>query len=220
MTGFDKLNNRLIEYANKTADEIIAKANEEIAKIEAEYALKKENAHQDILNSALDKAAGLKDSVRSALDAECNAIVDKYKTEMVTEVVISAANEIVSLKDEKYIAFMSGLLAKILIARLAYEKQYLEENGEDIAPEKYVLVLRKKDRDAYGEKIIAAMRRATVGKIPAAVLDKVVLANKTVSVKGGFIIEAGEDKIDASIDAIIEYTIRNAKGEISQMLFG
>ena len=220
MTGFDKLNNKLIVDANKTADEIICKAYEEIAKIEAEYAAKKENAHNDILSSALDQAEGLKNSVRSTVENEYNSIIDKYKHEMITEVVISAANEIVSFKDEKYIGFMAGLLAKVLIGRIAYEKEHLEKNGENITPEKYVLVLRKKDRDAYGEKIIASMRRATVGKIPASVLDKVELSSRTVSVKGGFILEAGGDTIDASIDALIEYTIREAGDDISQMLFG
>ena len=115
---------------------------------------------------------------------------------------------------------MAGLLAKVLISRIAYEKKHLDAHGENISPDKYVLVLRKKDRDALGEKIIAAMRRATVGKIPANVLDKVVLSSRTASMKGGFILEAGDLAIDVSMDALIEHTITDAREDIAQMLFG
>ena len=97
--------------------------------------------------------------------------------------------------------------------------EYLEKHGESITPDKYVLVLRKKDRDALGEKIIASLRRATVGKISSSVLDKVVLSSRTASVKGGFLLEAGDYSLDASIDAIIENIKRKYGEDISEMLF-
>ncbi len=220
MTGFDKLTEKIINDANKTAEDILLDANAEIARIEAEYAEKKENAHNEILTEALGKAETLKSSVRTRVDNEYNAIIKKHQDAMIADVVEAAANEIVSFKEEKYISFMAGLLAKVLISRIAYEKKHFDAYGENISPDKYVLVLRKKDRDALGEKIIAAMRRATVGKIPANVLDKVVLSSKTASMKGGFILEAGELSIDVSMDALIEHTIIEAREDIAQMLFG
>ncbi len=219
MTGFEKLNAKINQDAQNTANNIICKANEEILKIEAEYAEKKEAAHKEILEFALKQAESIKDDARSRAEREYNAIITKHKNDMIADVVDTAANEIVSFKEEKYISFMSGLLAKVLYDRIAYEKECLESSGENVAPDKYVLVLRKKDRDALGEKIIASLRRATVGKIPASVLDKVVLSSRTASVKGGFILEAGNQKIDASIDAIIEGVKREAGEDISKMLF-
>lgn len=220
MTGFDKLTEKIINDANKTAEDILANANAEIARIEAEYAKKKENAHNEILSEALGQAESLKSSVRTRVDNEYNEIIKKHQDAMISDVVEAAANEIVSFKEEKYISFMAGLLAKVLISRIAYEKKHLDAHGENISPDKYVLVLRKKDRDALGEKIIAAMRRATVGKIPANVLDKVVLSSRTASMKGGFILEAGDLAIDVSMDALIEHTITDAREDIAQMLFG
>lgn len=220
MTGFDKLTEKIINDANKTAEDILANANAEIARIEAEYAKKKENAHNEILSEALGQAESLKSSVRTRVDNEYNEIIKKHQDAMISDVVEAAANEIVSFKEEKYISFMAGLLAKVLISRIAYEKKHLDAYGENISPDKYVLVLRKKDRDALGEKIIAAMRRATVGKIPANVLDKVVLSSRTASMKGGFILEAGDLAIDVSMDALIEHTITDAREDIAQMLFG
>ena len=220
MTGFDKLTEKIINDANKTAEDILANANAEIARIEAEYAKKKENAHNEILSEALGQAESLKSSVRTRVDNEYNEIIKKHQDAMISDVVEAAANEIVSFKEEKYISFMAGLLAKVLISRIAYEKKHLDAHGENISPDKYVLVLRKKDRDALGEKIIAAMRRATVGKIPANVLDKVVLSSRTASMKGGFILEAGNLAIDVSMDALIEHTITDAREDIAQMLFG
>ena len=220
MTGFDKLTDKILSDANNTADGIIASAQGEIARIEAEYAEKKERAHKEILDSALGKAQTLKSSVRTTVDNEYNSIIKKHKDVMIADVVDAAANEILSFKEDKYISFMSKLLAKVIISRVAYEKAYFDAHGESVSPSQYVLVLRKKDRDAMGEKIIAAMRRVTVGKIPAGVLDKVVLSSRTISVKGGFILEAGEDTIDASMDTIIELFIEEAGEDISQMLFG
>ena len=220
MTGFDKLTEKIINDANKTAEDILANANAEIARIEAEYAKKKENAHNEILSEALGQAESLKSSVRTRVDNVYNEIIKKHQDAMISDVVEAAANEIVSFKEEKYISFMAGLLAKVLISRIAYEKKHLDAHGENISPDKYVLVLRKKDRDALGEKIIAAMRRATVGKIPANVLDKVVLSSRTASMKGGFILEAGDLAIDVSMDALIEHTITDAREDIAQMLFG
>lgn len=219
MIGFEKLNAKIIDDAKNTADEIICKAGCEIAKIEAEYAEKKEEAHKEIFEAALKQAESIKLSARSRAEREYNEIILKHKEDVVANIVDAAANEIVSLKEEKYISFMSGLLAKALFGQMAYEQERRETFGEDVAPEKYVLVLRKKDRDAHGEKIIASLRRATVGKIPASVLDKVVLSSRTVSVKGGFILEAGDCKIDASIDAIIENIKKEAGEEIAKMLF-
>lgn len=219
MTGFDKLTNKINDDAKLAASEIISKANEEVARILAEYEAKKEAAHKEIFESALSSAESIKNIARARADREYNEIITKHKNDMISEVVDAAANEIVSFKDEKYIAFMSGLLANVMFAQLAYEKDRLDNHGEDIAPDKYVLLLRKRDRDAHGEKIIAALRRATVGKIPASVLDKVVLSNRTISVKGGFVLEVGDAKIDASIEAITE-NIKNVAGEdISKMLF-
>ena len=219
MIGFDKLTEKINNDAKIAANEVICKANEEIARIQAEYAAKKENAHKEIFESALSRAESIKNDARARAAREYDAIIAKHKDEMISDVVDSAANEIVSLKDEKYIAFMSGLLAKVLFEQLAYEKDRLEKCGEDVTPEKYVLILRKKDRDAHGEKIIAALRRATVGKISAGVLDKVVLSSKTISVKGGFILDAGEIKIDASIEAIIKNIKKSAGDDIAKMLF-
>ncbi len=219
MTGFDKLTAKITDDANATANEIISDANDRIAKLQAEYEMKKEDAHKEIFESAMSQAEAIKNSARTRAENDYNAIIHKHKSNMISRVVDAAANEIVSLKDEKYISFMAGLLANVMFSQLAYEKKHFELHGEDISPEQYVLVLRKRDRDAHGEKIIACLRRATVGKIPASVLDKVVLSSKTVSVKGGFILEAGDMKIDASIEAIMENIKREAGEEISKMLF-
>lgn len=219
MTGFEKLNEKIISDAKNTADGIICKAQEDIAALLREYEGKKDEAHREIFEAALQQAEEIKVEARAKAQREYDAIVKSHKDRVVADAVDAAANEIVSFKDEKYIAFMSGLLAKVLYSQMAYEKECLESTGENIAPEQYVLVLRKKDRDAHGEKIIAALRRVTVGKIPASVLDKVVLSSRTASVKGGFILEAGDMKIDASIDAIIENIKREYGDDISSMLF-
>ena len=219
MTGFEKLIEKINNDAAASATEIISNANDEIAKIQAEYAKKKEAAHREIFEAALSQAEAIKNDSRSRASREYDAIIANHKNAMISDVVDSAANEIVSLKDEKYISFMSGLLAKVLFGQLAYEKERSEKFGEDVTPENYVLVLRKKDRDAHGEKIIASLRRATVGKLPTAVLDKVVLSSKTISVKGGFVLEAGDVKIDASIEAITENIKKLAGEDISKMLF-
>lgn len=219
MTGFEKINQKINQKAEITAEDIICKANDTIEQIKIEYAEKKEAAHKEIFESALVQAESIKVNARAKAQSEYDAIIKKHKDEMVADAVDAAANEIVSFKEEKYISFMSGMLAKVLFGQIAYEREYLEKHGESITPDKYVLVLRKKDRDALGEKIIASLRRATVGKISSSVLDKVVLSSRTASVKGGFILEAGDYSIDASIDAIIENIKRKYGEDISEMLF-
>ena len=219
MIGFEKLNAKINQDAKNTADEIICRAKSDIESIKIEYAEKKDAAHKEIFNSAMEQAESIKVNARSRAQNEYDAIVKKHKDSMIADAVDAAANEIVSFKEEKYISFMSGLLSKVLFGQIAYEKERFDNCGENITPDKYVLVLRKKDRDALGEKIIASLRRSTVGKIPASVLDKVVLSSRTASVKGGFILEAGDYTIDASLDAIIENIIREYGDDISGMLF-
>ena len=219
MTGFEKLTAKIKNDAQNTADDILCKAGEEIEKIKIEYAQKKEEANVKIYESAMEQAESIKVNARAKADAEYNAIIKQHKDTMIANVVDSAANEIVSLKDEKYITFMAGLLLKALQAQLDKEREYIQEHRRDIAPLRYDLVLRKRDRDTCGEDIIAALRRVSVGKIPANVLDKIVLSNKTIPVKGGFILEAGENSIDATLDKIIEDIKTYAGEDISKMLF-
>ena len=219
MTGFDKLTAKIHNDAKTAADDIICKAGEEIAKIQTEYAQKKEEANVKIYESAMDKAESIKISARARAESEYNAIIKNHKDTMIANVVDSAANEIVSMKDEKYISFMAGLLLKALQAQLEIEREHLQTHRRDIAPLRYDLVLRKRDRDTCGEDIIAALRRVSVGKIPTNILDKIALSSKTIPVKGGFILEAGENSIDATLDKIIEDIKTYAGEDIAQMLF-
>ena len=219
MTGFDKLTAKINDNAKKTADDIICKAGEEIAKIQAEYVQKKEEANVQIYESAMERAEAIKVSARAKADAEYNAIIKQHKDTMIANVVDSATNEIVSLKDDKYVNFMAGLLLKALEHQLDKEREYLQAHRQDIASLSYELILRKRDRDAYAEKIIDVLRNISEGKIPTNVIDKIVISSNTISVKGGFILVAGEDSIDASFDKIIEDIKIYAGKDISKMLF-
>ncbi len=219
MRGLDKLTGKIIDDANfaslKMINEANAKADEIFAAAEAE----KEKIHTEIFNSAMAQAESIKNLARSQAESSYKNVIMNKRNEIFESVFTAAENEILSLSDEKYVNFIVSLLIKVLSEQLEVEHDSLRLYGEDITAVSYTIVMNKKDRDRVGKTVIAALRRATVGKLSADVISKVEMSSKAANIRGGFILDMGSIQINASIEAILAEKKREMEAEIIGMLF-
>ncbi len=219
MNGIEKITNKIVEDAQASADKLIADANARAADILGEAARKKQTISDDMFNSAMAEGENIINSARSTLERNSKAIISNMKNAMVNEAFEGAKNEIASLETEKYTNLMTKLLCRVLSSRIDEEKRSMRLFSEDISPDRYEVIMNKRDRDTCGVYIVAGVRRATVGKITGDVLDKVTLSQEVADISGGFILRMGRVEINASIEAILGEIREQTEPDIMDMLF-
>lgn len=219
MNGIEKITNKIVDDAKASADRLIADANARAADILDEAARKKQAISDDMFSSAMAEGENIVNSARSTLERNSKAIISNMKNNMVDEAFECAKNEIVSLDAEKYTNLMTQLLCRVLSSRIDEEKRSMRLFSEDISPDRYEVIMNKRDRDTQGVYIVAGVRRATVGKITGDVLDKVTLSQEIADISGGFILRMGRVEINASIEAILGEIREQTEPDIMDMLF-
>ena len=220
MTGLEKVTGKIIADAEADAKEILDRAEAECAVIREKRAADLE-AELDALREANDRECqSLVVRARSsAAMAKRNAILEA-RAAILDEAYAAAEKQVRSMNGEQYIDLLSKMLRSALKRQLEGEEDSLRLYGEDISPAAYEVLLSSRDRDYYGEKLMAAFRAGLGAKFAPSVLAKLSLSEEVAQIDGGLILRAGLVETNCSLSMLLAETRRETETRVSRILFG
>ena len=218
MIGLEKILEKIISDAQLQAQSIISDAEQKCEEISRACQEKKQQVEAKIEAEALKEGESIKMRAMSSVAMNKRDSALMLRANLIDEAFEKALSELLALDGQKYRELMTSLMAKILCDRVESEKDSIRLYGEDISPDKYEVLMNKKDRDAHGKQIIDDVRRATVGKF-SGVMDKVVLSDKNVNIEGGFIIKCGDVELNCSLRMLIEDIRPRIEAQVADALF-
>ncbi len=179
MSGLDKIKSQILNEANASAAEKIARAKKEadaiLTKVEQEVAEESERCARQ----AEEKVKNHAERVASACDMQRRKALLDAKQRMITDVLDKAYERVLSLPPEKYFAMVTNILA-----------QY-------VRPEEGVMYFNKADLARLPEGF-----EAEVDKIAKSKGGSLTISNESKEKDGGFVLVYGGVEENCTIKAM------------------
>lgn len=221
MTGLSKITDKIIAEANKDSERVLAEADAECRRIAAECKQKAEKIKSEIDARAERDAAAIVTRARSTAAVEQRDLALSARSDLVDKAFESAKKELSYLPDDKYLEFLTSILASILTKQLEDEKISREVYGEEDAPtvEAYEVLLSKRDLDKHGKTLLESLRRRLIGKCDNDLLSKVRVCPTPVNIDGGLILRCGNVEINGSLSMLFRQARPAMEARVSRILF-
>ncbi len=220
MTGIEKVTGKILADARADAETILAKADETCAVTQAEYAARLK-AEQDKLEDMANRECEsiITRAKSSAAMAKRNVVLES-RAALMNEAYAAAEKELRELPVDEYVDLLLKMLRGALLRQLESERESMALYGENIAPEKYEILLNRNDRDMFGARLMETLKRTQVGKISMDVLDRVVLSDRAAKIDGGLVLRCGDVEANCSIGMMMAQVRRATEVKVSRTLFG
>ena len=220
MTGLEKVIGKIIADAEADAGEILDKARAECEEIKAKYAAETDAEIEKLTDECDRECQALIIRARSsAAMAKRNAILEA-RAKLLDDAYAAAEKQIKSMNGDQYLDLLCKMLRSSLKNQLEGEAESLRLYGEDISPAAYEVVLNSRDRETYGEKLLAAYRAGYGSKLSPAVLAKLRLAPDAAPIDGGIILRCGPVETNCSLSMLLAANRRETEAKVSRILFG
>ena len=220
MTGLEKVIGKIIADAEADAGEILDKARAECEEIKAKYTAETEAEIEKLTDECDRECQALIIRARSsAAMAKRNAILEA-RAKLLDDAYAAAEKQIKSMNGDQYLDLLCKMLRSSLKNQLEGEAESLRLYGEDIAPAAYEVILNTRDRETYGEKLLAAYRTGYGARLSPAILAKLCLASDTAPIDGGIILRCGAVETNCSLAMLLAANRRETEAKVSRILFG
>lgn len=220
MTGLEKVIGKIIADAEADAGEILDKARAECEEIKAKYTAETDAEIEKLTDECDRECQALIIRARSsAAMAKRNAILEA-RAKLLDDAYAAAEKQIKSMNGDQYLDLLCKMLRSSLKNQLEGEAESLRLYGEDISPTAYEVVLNSRDRETYGEKLLAAYRAGYGSKFSPAVLAKLRLAPDAAPIDGGIILRCGPVETNCSLSMLLAANRRETEAKVSRILFG
>ena len=220
MTGLEKVIGKIIADAEADAGEILDKARAECEEIKAKYTAETDAEIEKLTDECDRECQALIIRARSsAAMAKRNAILEA-RAKLLDDAYAAAEKQIKSMNGDQYLDLLCKMLRSSLKNQLEGEAESLRLYGEDISPAAYEVVLNSRDRETYGEKLLAAYRAGYGSKLSPAVLAKLRLAPDAAPIDGGIILRCGPVETNCSLSMLLAANRRETETKVSRILFG
>ena len=158
---------------------------------------------------------------RSTAAVEQRDLSLSAKAALIDKAFETAKKELGYLPDDKYLDFLTSILASILTKQIEDEKISRSVYGEEDAPviEAYEVLLSKRDLDKHGKALLESLRRRLIGKCDNDVLSKVRICPTPVNIDGGLILRCGSLEINGSLSMLFRQARPSMEARVSRILF-
>lgn len=198
MKGTEKIIARIENEAKAQADEIIARAEAEVAAIlEKENKLAQDKYWEKIRAGTKECEALVDNRVRNA-EMEARKSILAAKQEQISKAFCKAKEMLADIPQADYVK---------LLAALAKDAS---SNGQE------ELVFNEQDKAAVGKAVAAAANELLKAEGRDAML---VVADETRDIKGGFVLKQGGIEVNCSIDTLVDMQRDRAAAEVAAVLF-
>ena len=199
INGIERIAERILRDAQTEADGIRSIADENCAKIGAEYEKQARDAAGKILSAAEKEAADLIKRMKGESEMKARSALLEEKQALMQKAFDQAQQEILNMDEEKYRAFLTALACRACVTG------------------KEELVLNEKDRKRFGKELCDAVnaKLAEEGKTA-----KVTLSKSPADIEGGLKLRDGNIETNCSIRTLIEAGKDRLTPEVAAKLFG
>ncbi|MBO5497681.1 MAG: V-type ATP synthase subunit E [Oscillospiraceae bacterium] len=195
MKGTEKIIAHIQADAEAQADAILAQAEQNCASIHAAWDQKAKDAYAEKIRVGVKANQDRLDSMERLAKMEGRKAVLGVKQDLVAESFDRAAELLVNLPEEQYVA---------LLAKLAAEASVTGEEE---------IVLNERDRAAVGQKVVDAANEKLSG-------GKLTLSADTGDFKGGLILRRGSIEANCTAELLVELRREDMAAELAKVLFG
>ena len=195
MKGTEKIIAHIQADAEAQADAILAQAEQNCASIRAAWDQKAKDAYAEKIRVGVKANQDRLDSMERLAKMEGRKAILGVKQDLVAESFDRAAEQLVNLPEEQYVA---------LLAKLAAEASVTGEEE---------IVLNARDRAAVGQKVVDAANAKLSG-------GKLTLSADTGDFKGGLILRRGSIEANCTAELLVEMRREDMAAELAKVLFG
>ncbi|MBE6553498.1 MAG: hypothetical protein E7666_04055 [Ruminococcaceae bacterium] len=220
VTGLEKITEKILAQARAEADAILAEANAEAERIRADYASRVATVREQIAAESEHEGIELISRAKSASANRKRDLLLETQSRLIDEVFEGTLEGMKSQNLETYTDLLVGLLTAALSEQAKAEKESRELYGEEDMPvfSSYEVLLNARDRERCGVALIERVKKGN-GKLPAEMLEKLVLAESTASIDGGLILRCGNIEANCSLSLLFAQLREELETEVCRVLF-
>ena len=199
INGIERIAERILRDAQTEAAGIRSIADENCAKIDAQYEKQAKDAAGDILEAAEKEAAEIVKRMKGESDMKARSALLEEKQTLMQKAFELAQQEILSMDGEKYRAFLVSLACKACVSgkeELLLNAKDLKRFGQDLC-------------DEINAKLKEAGRPA-----------KLTLGKKPADIDGGLKLKDGSIETNCSVGTLIAASKDALVPQVAAMLFG
>ena len=221
MIGLSKITDKILDDAKAEAAQRLAQADEECARISAQYREKAEKESALAAADAKEEATEILSRAKASESTLKKNITLKVQSDMIDRAFAVAKDELCNLGDEEKLSLLTDILLSVLASEWEAEQSREsiygadEEEGERI----YEVMLNQKDRAKLGDALINNFKRRIVGKDFGDLPSRVSLSDSTVNIDGGLVIRVGSVELNCSIETIVERLRPSLEAKVLKILF-
>ena len=194
MRGTEKIIAHIKADADAQVNAILAQAEQQCAGIRGDFDKQAAALYAERLRAGVKETQDKVDGEARIARMEGRKELLAAKQELVSRSFRKAQEQIVSLPEEQYVAFLAKLAAQASVT------------GEE------KIVLNARDRKAIGEKLVkAANARLKNGRLS--------LAEETGDFAGGLILRRGSIEVNCTVELLVELSRSELSAQVAEILF-
>ena len=194
MKGTEKIIAHIKADADAQVNAILAQAEQQCAGIRGDFDKQAAALYAERLRAGVKETQDRVDGEARIARMEGRKELLAAKQELVSRSFRKAQEQIVSLPEEQYVAFLAKLAAQASVT------------GEE------KIVLNARDRKAIGEKLVkAANARLENGRL--------TLAEETGDFAGGLILRRGSIEANCTVELLVELSRSELSAQVAEILF-
>ena len=192
MKGTEKIIAHIQADAKAQADAVMAEAEQKCAEVRAVYEEQASRLYSDKIRDGVKACQDQEDGALRISRMEARKSVLAVKQEMVEKSFALAAEMIVSLPADRYVAFLAALAGRA------------SGTGEE------ELILNSRDKEAIGDRLLEAVNADGA---------HMTLAEETRDITGGLILRRGSIETNCSVELLVELCKGELSSKLADILF-
>ena len=192
MKGTEKIIAHIAADADAQVGTILAEAEAKCADIKAKYEEEASRLYSDRIREGVKACQDQEDGALRISRMEARKSVLAVKQEMVEKSFDLAQEKIVSLPEDRYVAFLAGLAKNASVT-----------GDEEV-------ILNERDRAAVGEKLVKAINAGGA---------HMKLSDETRDISGGLILRRGSIEANCSVELLVDLCKGEMASKLADILF-
>lgn len=188
--SIQKITSKILEDAQGSASQVLQEARQQGEALIEEARKKAEEVKEKSAKEAEEEKERLIARRESVAEIDGRKVVLDAKQRLISHCFEKAIDQITSMEEEKYIAFIVDRIKGCGLAK-----------GE--------IALNERDKDAIGSKILGEL--SGVGNF--------TLAKEPIQIKGGFVLKDGSVYINGSVESLVDEAREELVSQVASKLF-
>ena len=199
MNGIAKITKEIASEAEAEITSVLTEAEAQASALAEEYAAKAKAAEEELMRAGREAAEQRVQRQERTARLEARKDILGLKQELVSAAYDKAKEAVLSLDENKYIAFLARQACAAALT-----------GSEEV-------ILGSADRGHIGEKLVSAANAALKERgLPG----ELKLSDEARPISGGLVLRRGSIEVNCTLDKLLEMSRSSLDAEVASVLFG